>query len=168
MELYSQSKHSLLLCCAYRPPSKMDFYEYFAIECEKGFSYTQKVLIVGDLNSNILSSKLPELKILCSFMNAFGLCKMFNEPTCSTESTSSHLDVFLPNGSFSFDKVFALPVGFSDHHIAMGTYLARRSHQPCTHRVIYARSNRKFDSALLFRGPPCTGLAFCVPFKLIT
>ena len=127
----------------------MDFYEYFTIECEKGFSHTQKVLIVGDLNSNILSSKLPESKMLCSFMNAFDLCKIFNEPTRITESTSSHLDVFLTNSSFSFDNVFAVPIGFSDHHIVMGTYLARRSHQPCTHKVIYARSNWKFDSALL-------------------
>ena len=104
----------------------MDFYEYFTIECEKGFSHTQKVLIVGDLNSNSLSPKLPEPKMLCSLMTAFDLCEMFNEPTRITKSTSSHLDVFLTNSSCSFDDVFGVPIGFSDHHVVMGTYLARR------------------------------------------
>ena len=83
----------------------MDFYEYFTIECEKEFSHTQKVLIVGDLNSSILSSKLRGSKLLCSFMTAFDLCEIFNEPTWITKSTSSHLDVFLAKSSFSFDDV---------------------------------------------------------------
>ena len=83
--------------------------------------------------------------MLCSLMTAFDLCEMFNEPTRITESTS-RLDVFLTNSSCSFDTVFGVP---SDHHIVMGTYLAQRSHQPCTHKVISARSCRKFDPALL-------------------
>ena len=86
MELYPKSKQSLLLCCAYRPPSKFDFYEYLTLECEKGFSYASKVLIVGDLNSNILSPQLPECKLLDSFINGFDLCEMFKGPTRITES----------------------------------------------------------------------------------
>ena len=81
---------------------------HFTIECEKKFSHSQKVLIAGDLNSNILSSKLPGS---CSFMTAFDLCEMFNEPTWITESTSFHLDVFLTKSLFSFDDVFAVPIG---------------------------------------------------------
>ena len=37
------------------------------------------------------------------------------------------------------------PIGFSDHHIVMETYLARRTHPPCTHRAVYARSYQKLD-----------------------
>ena len=77
------------------------------------------------------------------------LCEMFNGPTRITESTSSHLDVFLRNCSFAFADVLVKPIGFSDHHIVMGTYLARRTHPPCTHKVVYARSYRKLDSDLL-------------------
>ena len=47
-ELYPHSKRSLLLCCAYRPPSKMDFFDHFNIECENGFRSSQKILILGD------------------------------------------------------------------------------------------------------------------------
>ena len=62
VELYPRNKRSLLLCCAYRPPSKLDFYEHLTLECKKGFLHPSKVLIVGDLNSNILSPQLPECK----------------------------------------------------------------------------------------------------------
>ena len=43
----------------------------------------------------------------------------------------------------------ALPVGFSDHHIVLGTYLTRRSHQPSGHKLINVRSYRKLDPTLL-------------------
>ena len=106
VELYPRSKRSLLLCCAYRPPPKLDFYEHLTLECEKGFSCISKASIVGDLNSNILSPKLTECKLLDSFTNAFGLCEMFKEPTRIAEYTASHLDVFLTNCSFAFTDIF--------------------------------------------------------------
>ena len=128
----------------------MDFYEYFTLECEKGFLHVPKVLIVGNLNSNILSPKLPECKLLDTLMNAFDLHEMFHGPTQITEATSTHLDVFLTNCSFAFTDLLVKPIGFSDHHIVMGTYLARRTHPPCTHKVIYARNYHKIDSDFLY------------------
>ena len=148
-ELYPRSKRSLLLCCAYRPPSKMDFYDHFMIECENGVQRSQKMLLLGDLNSDTLSTKLPECRLLQSFSSSFGLQDMFVGPTRVTESTSSHLDVFLTNSVFSFTDVTALPVGFSNHHIVVGTYLTRRSHQPSGHKFINVRSYRKLDPNLL-------------------
>lgn len=35
IELFPHSKRSLLLCCVYCPPSKVDFYDLFTLECEK-------------------------------------------------------------------------------------------------------------------------------------
>ena len=37
---------------------KMDFYDYLTVECESGGQHTQKIMITGDLNSNILFSRL--------------------------------------------------------------------------------------------------------------
>ena len=91
VELYPKSKRSLLLCCAYTGL----LISTSLLECEKGFSCVSKLLIVGDLNSNILSPKLTECKLLDSFTNGFGFCEMFKGPTRITESTASHLDVFL-------------------------------------------------------------------------
>ena len=126
VELYPQlSKQSLCLCCAYQPPSKMDFYDHLISECTKASLQVQKLLVVG---LKYLSPKLPEYKLSRHFVNTIGLCEMFNGPTQITDSTCSHLDVFLTNTSCSFDDVSTLPVGFSDHHIVMDTYLARRYH----------------------------------------
>ena len=78
---------------------------------------------------------------------------MFSGPTRITQSTCSHLDVFLTNSSCSFEDVSALPVGFSDHHTVMGTYLTRRSHNgglDSVHQIIYARCYRgKLDLSVL-------------------
>ena len=47
IELFPRSKRSLLVCCAYRPPSKADFYDHFTSECKRSLlSVGQKLLIV--------------------------------------------------------------------------------------------------------------------------
>ena len=100
IELFPKSKRSLLVCCVYRPPSKADFYDNFTSECEKCIcSVDQKVLIVGDLNSDLLHPALPQSRRLQEFMSEFHVNDLFSGPTRITESSSSHLDVFLSNTS---------------------------------------------------------------------
>ena len=151
IELFPHSKRSLLVCCAYCPPSKADFYDYFASECERSLlSASQKVLIVGDLNSDLLHPTLPQSRRLQDFMSDFHLSDMFSGPTRITESSSSHLDVFLTSTSCSFSNVAGFPSSFSDHHLVLGDYFGRRSHAPlCDHKVIYTRYYRKLDAAVL-------------------
>ena len=69
-----------------------------------------------------------------------------NSPPCSEWLPPP---LFLTNCSYSFTDVTALPVGYSDHHIVVGTYLTRRSHQPTGHTLIYVRSYQKLDPTLL-------------------
>ena len=65
IELFPRSKRSLLVYCAYRPPSKADFYDHFTSECERSLlSVGQKLLIVGDLNSDLLHPTLPQSRQL--------------------------------------------------------------------------------------------------------
>ena len=73
-EMYPQSKRSLLLCCAYRPPSKIDFFDHFIIECENGSCCSCKLLIMGDFNSDVLSPQLPECRLFNKrFISSFDL-----------------------------------------------------------------------------------------------
>ena len=89
------------MCCAYCPPSTADFYDHFASECERSLlSASQRVLIVGDLNSDLLHPTLPQSHLLQDFMSNFYLSDMFSVPTRITESSSSHLDVFLTSTSY--------------------------------------------------------------------
>ena len=57
--------------------------------------------------------------------------------------------MFLTNSIFSFTDVIALPVAFSNHHIVVGTYFTRQSHQLSGHKLINVRSYHKLDSTLL-------------------
>ena len=104
---------------------------------------------MGDFNSDVLSPQLPECRLFKRFISNFDLQDMFTGPTWVTESSSLYLDVFLTNCSYSFTDVTALPVGFSDYHIVIGTYLTRHSHQPTGHTLIYVRSYQKLDPTLL-------------------
>ena len=75
---------------------------------------------------------------------------MFSGPTRITESSSSHLDVFLTGTSCSFSNVAGFPCSFSDHHLVLGDYFGRRSHALlCDHKVIYTRCYQKLDAAVL-------------------
>ena len=40
-------------------------------------------------------------------------------------------------------------MGFSDHHIVVGTYLTHRFHHPTGHTLMYLRSYWKLDPTLL-------------------
>ena len=48
-------------------------HEHLTSECNKDCLQVQKLLIVGDVNSNSLSPKLPEYKLLRHFVNAIDL-----------------------------------------------------------------------------------------------
>ena len=83
-------------------------------------------------------------------MSDFHLSDMFSGPTRITESSSSHLDVFLTSSSCSFSNVAGFPSSFSDHHLVLGDYFGRRSHAPLVdHKVIYTQCYRKLDAAVL-------------------
>ena len=108
-----------------------------------------KVLILGDLNSNLLNPTCRQAVLLHHLMNDFVLSDLFQGPTRVTESSCSHLDVFLTNNSCSFGDVSAVPCGFSDHHVVFGNYYCRRTHGCIGHKVIHARCYSKLDPLLL-------------------
>ena len=84
-------------------------------------------------------------------MSEFKLHDMFSGPTRITESSCSHLDVFLTGTSYSFSNVTGFPCSFSDHHLVLGDYFGRRSRHALLydHKVIYTRCYRKLDPTVL-------------------
>ena len=42
----------------------MNFYDHFMMECENAVQRSHKMLFLGDLDSNTLSTKLPECRLL--------------------------------------------------------------------------------------------------------
>jgi len=82
-------------------------------------------------------------------MSKLHLEDMFYGPTRVTESSSSHLDAFLSNTTYSFSNVAGFLCSFTDHHIMLGDYFGRRSHAQTGHKVISTRCYRKLDVSVL-------------------
>ena len=79
----------------------------------------------------------------------FNLSDLFQRPARITDSSGSHLDVFLTNISCSLVGVTGIPCGFSDHHIVLGNYYCHKSHSRIGHKIIQARCDNELDSLLL-------------------
>ena len=150
VELFPNSKRAILVCCAYRSPSDCHFFDNLMIECEKGqLSYCQKLVILGDLNSNPVSSVSQQTKFLHSFMNQFHLSELVQSPTRVTATSSSQLDLLLTNSPSHFQNTAAVPFSGSDHHAIVSFFCARGISQCCDHKIVYSRQFHKLDSELL-------------------
>ena len=124
VELFPNSKRAILVCCAYRSPSDCHFFDNLMIECEKGqLSYCQKLVILGDLNSNPVSSVSQQTKFLRSFMNQFHLSELVQSPTRVTATSRSQLDLLLTNSPSYFWNTVAIPFSGSDHHAIVSFFV---------------------------------------------
>ena len=72
------------------------------MECEKALLHScQKLIIMGDLNSDFVQASSQQTKLLLSFMSQFHLTELVQSPTRITATTSSQLDLIeLPFGHF--------------------------------------------------------------------
>ena len=98
MQLYPGSNRAVLICCVYRSPSDYHFYDNLLIECEKGFlNFGDKLIVLGDLNSDLTQMTSRQTKFLVSFMRHFHLHELVQSPTRVTATTTSQLDLILTN-----------------------------------------------------------------------
>ena len=94
------------------------------MECEKTLLHPcQKLIIMGDLNSDIAQASPQQTKLLFSFMNQFHLTELVQSPTLITVTTSSQLDLILTNVPTFFQNTVAIPCRVSDHHIILTLFV---------------------------------------------
>ena len=150
MQLYPGSKRAVLICCVYRSPSDYHFYDNLLIECEKGFlNFGDKLIVLGDLNSDLTQMTSQQTKFLVSFMRHFHLHELVQSPTRVTATTTSQLDLILTNIPSYFQNTVAIPFGGSDHHIVLTHFCARGINRSSDCRIVYSRCYRKLDKTML-------------------
>ena len=150
IQLYLNTKRAVLLCCVYRSPSDYHFYDNFLVECEKGLlTYGDRLVVLGDFNSNFSQVSSPQTKFLFSFMKQFRLHELVQSPTRVTATTTSHLDLILTNIPSFFQNTVAIPFCGSDHHIVFTHFCARGISQSSESRVIHSRRYSKLDTDML-------------------
>ena len=150
VELFPNSKRAVLLCCAYRSPSDYHFFDNLMVECEKGLlTSCQNLVIMGDLNSNPMSSVSQQTKFLYSFMNRFHLHELVQSPTRVTATSSSQLDLILANCPSHFQNTTAVPFSGSNHHAVVSFFCACGISQSTDHKIVYSRQYHKLNIELL-------------------
>ena len=94
-------------------------------ECEKTLvGKTQKLLIVGDLNANLLQPTLPQTRVLVAMMKHLSLTELIGQPTRVTGSIHSQIDVILTNAPDDFHDSTAVPCSCTDHYLTLSHYYA--------------------------------------------
>ena len=103
----------MLICCAYRPPSCMEFFEHLSEECELSLvGKVQKLFITGDFNSDLLQPALPQTRLLLQLMKHFNFHELVRKPTRVTAS-GYYIDVILTNVFDDFRESVANPCACS-------------------------------------------------------
>ena len=150
LQLFPGCKQSLLFCCAYRHPSQMAFSDDLLQECENALvGKTQKLLIVGDLNSNLLQPSLPQTHVLVAMMKHLNLTELVGQPTGVTGSSSSQIDVILTNVTDDFRDSTVVPCSCTDHYLTLSHYYARGVKTGAVPKVVLFRNYLKLDMDLL-------------------
>jgi len=150
LQLFLGSRQSILVCCAYKPPSCVTFYDHLSEECELFLAgNVQKLCIIGDFNSDLLQPALPLTCKLIQLMKHFNCHELIGKPTRVTDSGCSQTDVFLTNIPNGFCESITVPCACSDHHIIFIDYYARGIKAANDPKIVSFRNYRKLDVNLL-------------------
>ena len=118
-------------------------------ECEKTLvGKTQKLLIVGDLNANLLQPTLPQTRVLVAMMKHLkhlSLTELIGQPTRVTGSIHSQIDVILTNAPDDFHDSTAVPCSCTDHYLTLSHYYASGLKTGSVPKVVFFRNYRKLD-----------------------
>ena len=104
-----------LLCSTYRPEWKdADYWTRLNHAIGMGYQMNQNIILTGDLNSDLFSSRNNKL---IDTMNLFNLTNVIEKPTRITEHSSTLLDPIIISDSvhYSYSDVLKVLSDISDH-----------------------------------------------------
>ena len=110
--------HSFLLCSTYRPEwSGAEYWIRLNHAIGLAYQISDKIVLVGDLNSNLLASQNNKLK---EIINLFNLINVIDKPTRTTDFSRTLLDpiILSDNINYLYSDVLDIPRSVSDHDAA--------------------------------------------------
>ena len=130
-----------LLCGTYHPPSQNDEYYFdYLDEALDTYSNYEKVLLVGDFNTEITEHYME------SFLYEHELSNLVKEKTCfKNMQNPSCIDLLLTNNSYAFQQTTTVCSGLSDCHKLVLTVLKTSIPKGNPRQITY-RDYKKFDS----------------------
>ena len=107
------------VCTVYRPPdcTLQSFDQEFSESFISASALNKDIYILGDLNCNILNSSDSGAKALLDFCSAFNLSQIIDQPTRSTKSSKTLIDVVLVTNKNMLKNSGVMPISISDHDL---------------------------------------------------
>ncbi len=141
-----QKHKSFIICTAYRPPEcTLDCFDTeFAESFVSASTLKKDIYILGDLNCNVLNSSDGGAKALLDFCSLFNLKQLIDQPTRTTELSTTLIDVVLVTNKSMVKSVGVTPVGISDHDLVHITLNFKKS-RPKPIYISY-RSFKHYDA----------------------
>ena len=147
VELVRNGKKNIVVANLYRPPdgNKILFIEALNSQIEKCNLRRKDLVIMGDFNFDFLNITKVSTKVMKVCINILGLKQLINEPTRSTEDTSTCLDWIVTNTTKNH-IAFTRNWNVSDHLMVciklLGNYV---TYEKVT---FIGRTYKKYDSEL--------------------
>jgi hypothetical protein len=134
----------ILLCCCYRPPDKIEFWDKFtSVVDDIKADQVKYMFILGDINADFRTANGKRLVQMCTQQN---LQYMINEPTRITESTSTTLDQIITNApNFVSSITVTPPISTNDHCTVAACLNFKVKNEPAYERIIWQYKNANFD-----------------------
>ena len=140
--LISHSK-TILLCCAYRPPSSTtEWVENFADEINRASSCQDKeILLIGDYNINYLSPP----RYWTNALERFDLTQVIKTPTRVTSNSSTLIDHIYTNKPENICEIVVPHLTLSDHYPVCVTRALPKTEKKTCHIEIEYRDFKNFN-----------------------
>ena len=111
-----------IIGCIYRPPGDSHFYQVFYSTLERIWMKRKNILLMGDFNADLFPKRSYELnsegKRLLRILSSFDLHNVIVQPTRTTSSSSTLIDLVITNtskivnsGVFDFSRIWKTPRG---------------------------------------------------------
>ena len=144
IKLQNKKMKSMIICVTYRPPDcplnciQDDFRQNYV----RALSMNEPIFILGDLNCNLLKD-CPEKRAITDLCNDLNLKKIIKEPTRTTDTSQSLIDVILVSTEAVVLESEVLDSAISDH---FPIYVSTRLKVPKTPPTyITVRSYKNYD-----------------------
>ena len=109
------NQESLLIGSFYRPPdARVDYWKLISDSIAKANNTGLKFVILGDFNTDWLSSPSQHL---IDILDIFQLTQLVNEPTRITDNTSTCIALVIVQSPFLISHIEVLPEICSDHRV---------------------------------------------------
>lgn len=120
---------SVLFSVLYRPPDAGDFFNLIASPLEKAWLKSSNIVLLGDFNCDFFVQELNTNK-LQSIFNAFNMQNVITEPTRTSATSSTLIDLIVTTRKDLVSSTGTFPLGISDHDLIYATLRLKNKRPP--------------------------------------